>query len=79
MLDAMKQLQIYIASLEHVLLYSQSVLVPTHIYELVSSPMHKSAKGNAIAAMNLLLASSNYYLETTSSRSNSSWNLRECK
>ena len=31
MLDAMKKLQIHIASLEHVLLCSQNVLVPTHM------------------------------------------------
>ena len=29
----------------------------SHTYELVSSPMHKSANGNAIAAINLLFAS----------------------
>ena len=52
MLDAIKQLQIHIASLEHV----QSKCPCSHKYEWVSSPMHKSAKGNAIAAINLLFA-----------------------
>ena len=53
MLDAMKQLQIYI-SLQYVVV--QSKCPCSHTYELVSSPMHKSAKGNAIAANNLLFA-----------------------
>lgn len=36
----------------------QSKCPCSHTYEWVSSPMHKSAKGNAIAAINLLFASS---------------------